>query len=191
MSNQTEICNMVLIELGEPQINSIDDAGKAPETLKAVWDHCLKSVLSEHDWTLARQWVALPVDSSFESPDDNFEYAYQLPSDYLRMAKQVQLINDSYAVCGTHLLSNIQDLEIRYIKLEEDITKYPTFFVSALVFRIVAAVALNIANRASKSNDWLSRYESLELPKAIYQDTINESGRNMIQSDSWLDARDC
>ena len=191
MPNQTEICNLALIDMGEPQINSIEDQGKAPETLNAVWSHCLNDVMSEHDWHFAREWASLAVDSTFDSPDDDFEYAYQLPADFLRMAESVKLTKESYSVCGTHLLSNTEDLKIRYIKLVEDPTKYPPNFVNALVARLIVASFTNIANRASKSMDWVARYEQLVLPKAIFQDTINESGRNMINSDSWLDARDC
>lgn len=189
--NQTEICNLALIEMGEPQINSIDDLGKAPETLKAVWSHCLNDVMSEHDWHFARQWVSLAVDSTFDSPDGDFEYAYQLPADFLRMAESVKLTKEYYSVIGTHILSNTEDLKIRYIKIVEDTTKYPAHFINALVARLIVASYTNIANRASKSMDWVARYEQLVLPKAISKDIINESWRNIMNSDSWLDARAC
>lgn len=89
--NQVGIINLALGRIGVKRITSIDpavDDSEQSADAVAVWDYVRDEVLEAKDWRFAKTRKALP--QSFETPPTDFDYAYILPSDFLRLAKKTK-----------------------------------------------------------------------------------------------------
>ncbi len=99
-------------------------------------------------------------------PEFDWDYAYSLPSDCLRIIKaedDVDFIKEA-----TYLLSNESTLKIKYIAQITDPTKYPPAFVTMLIMRLAAEIAYPLTNDVQKAQDIYKLYlDRLRTAKAI------------------------
>ncbi|EOW44572.1 hypothetical protein A1YG_03321, partial [Escherichia coli KTE130] len=85
MASVVEICNRALSNIGNSRsINSLTEASKEAGECSLHFEACRDAVLSDFDWNFATKRVAL-ADTSNPPPD--WEYAYQYPSDCLRITE--------------------------------------------------------------------------------------------------------
>lgn len=87
--SQLGITNLALGRIGVKRITDIDpavDTSTQAADADAVWEYIRDEVLEDKDWVFAKKRVALP--QSFQTPWSGFDYAYILPSDFLRLARQ-------------------------------------------------------------------------------------------------------
>ena len=85
MASVVEICNRALSYIGNSRsINSLTEASKEAGECSLHFEACRDAVLSDFDWNFATKRVAL-ADTSNPPPD--WEYAYQYPSDCLRITE--------------------------------------------------------------------------------------------------------
>ena len=85
MASQTSIVNRALIKLGAQRITSIDDDDKQARIAKELWDTTRDLELSSHPWTFAKSRAELPALAG--TPSFGWGFAYQLPTDFLRMVE--------------------------------------------------------------------------------------------------------
>ncbi len=80
----TGIVNLALLKIGVKRISSHPDA-TTPQGVDAndCWEYIRDEVLSARDWKFAKTRVALALNAT--SPTTMFDYAYTLPSDFLRL----------------------------------------------------------------------------------------------------------
>lgn len=90
MASVVEICNRALSNIGNSRsINSLTEASKEAGECSLHFEACRDAVLSDFDWNFATKRVAL-ADTSNPPPD--WEYAYQYPSDCLRISEIMLLV---------------------------------------------------------------------------------------------------
>lgn len=194
MASQVQICNLALVDIGAKTINALDDGSVEADVCDEVYDLLLEMVLEAHTWDFAKKWVALAEDAGYTMIDEQYDYAYELPADYIRMSRMED--KDSlYEVRGSTLLTNVEDANIEYIQKITDPTKYPSHFVRAFSARMRLPLAMKVTNKGSKAIDFATLYYSADLPQAKSDDARqgNPSQETKIrhtnETDSWLSAR--
>ena len=85
MASVVEICNRALSNIGNSRsINSLTEASKEAGNVRCTLRPADDAVLSDFDWNFATKRVAL---ADTNNPPPDWEYAYQYPSDCLRITE--------------------------------------------------------------------------------------------------------
>jgi hypothetical protein len=187
MPSQVEICNLALVELGDEIIMSMTEDTKAARVMSILWEPSVKEVLADHTWGFARERAILPLLST--SPLHGFDYAYQLPSDYIRMVYMGEP-DDEYIwqIEGDKLLTDEDTAEVIYIKYISDTTKFSSKFVTALSMLLTARAANTLAGMdTTKKGEALKVYDKTLLD-AETVDSQN-STPPVFSVNRWRDAR--
>lgn len=79
------IANLALRRIGVARISSITEGTEQADDANGSWEYIRKEVLESREWRFAKERVALAQNSS--TPVVKYDYAYDLPSDFLRIAK--------------------------------------------------------------------------------------------------------
>jgi hypothetical protein len=84
MSSRTDIVNLALLDVGvKPSVASWDEDSTEAEYARAAWDQAVAEALTAHSWLFATKQVQLQ--RSGTEPVARYEYAYELPGDYVRL----------------------------------------------------------------------------------------------------------
>jgi hypothetical protein len=83
MPTSTDICNMATDMLREAPISSMDDGTPEADWFQRNYAQTRDASLIEHPWNFALRRHALPASS--EAPVNDWAYAYDLPTDCLRV----------------------------------------------------------------------------------------------------------
>lgn len=80
-----DIINLALGRIRQPKISSLTEGSTAADQASLAWPYIRDEVLEASDWTFAKTRKALAQNTS--SPVGDFDYAYTLPPDFLRMCQ--------------------------------------------------------------------------------------------------------
>jgi hypothetical protein len=198
MSDLLEIANMALSEVAEQDIVTIDDAAAPAKHCRRHIYQAIREVLASGTWKCARQ-PAYNLGQLTDSPDFGWEYAYQLPVDYVRMYTFNEVTTEErweemFEVQGKTLLTDESTVSIVYIK---DLTA-PANDLSAMPPLMVRACYLNLASKiAWPLQQSRTLKEKLEdsaekaLKKALAVDAREEfrALQNPAAGSRWLPSR--
>jgi len=118
---------------------------------------------------------------------DGMEYIYYKPTDYI----EVTLFSDSRAVIkieGERILSNTDDLKIKYTYQHTTPANYTAQFRKCLAQYLAAKTCFSLIGSATKAEALLDEYTKIVLPKAISSDSKQGSPREVL-CNQWEDAR--
>lgn len=201
-----EIVNMALTMLGEGHIVSLSDNVKPAREANYIYSTTKDALLGGYNWSFAKTRAALTASAT--PPAFEYALAYDLPADCLR----VLFVGDYYVgmdltdyrgaptelftIEGRQILTDLgtmtppssdNNINIKYIKQEDDVTKFSANFVSALV----AKLAENLAEPLTQSETKRARAESAfrnELRMAIRANAI-ELPPQKLADDEWILSR--
>lgn len=183
--SQTGIVNLALGKIGAKRIANIDEDSNQAIRARDIWEYIRDEVLEAGEWKFAKTRVALA--QSTTEPLYGWDYAYPLPSDFLKLclgtpedpsvyptgnAWVIETLPSGRMVLLTDYDNSSNDLYINYIRRVVDVTKYSPSFVSALAFRLAAELAIPLTEGMKKYNTLISIYE-VALRKAV---GVNQSG---------------
>lgn len=183
-SSDTEICNNALILIGQVLITSMTEDSKAARTCNFYYNIARKAVLRSHPWNFAikrKKLASLP-----DAPVFDFTYAFQLPSDALRILNTNDK-NDTWRIEGQTLVSYSSSVEVLYIA---DITQTGLFddmFDEALAARIALAIAMPLADSRTIRSDMKELYKE-RMTEARSADG-QEGSVLIIDDDFYLESR--
>lgn len=151
--SQEDICNLALDDLKQSPITSITTPRSAIELACARhYDQARAEALEAHPWKFATKRVDLTPDSSEIIPF-GFTYAYQLPSDYIRLVsigddylrdfKRDYQIEDGYLLLPSGNDADGTTLYVRYVYDVTTVGLFSPLFVRYLAKRL----ALNMSNK--------------------------------------------
>lgn len=184
MTAEVDIAIRALQKLGAESITSLDDNSKSAREMKTAFPFVRDAELRKHPWTFAKKRVVLAPLSS--APAFGFTYAYQLPSDYIRIVKQID--DSDYEIEGNELLTDQgTKWNLIYIRRVEDVNDMDPMFREALA----CALAMELAESFTQSNS------KKEYARRSYIETINSARKNnsimrqakKIPTSSWVTAR--
>lgn len=199
MASQTSISNRALLEMGQNPISSVDDGSKAANIIKEVWEDLTREILESHTWKFAKKWANVASDAAYTMVDEDWDYAYAVPSDYVRMSKTEDNETVKFARRGAYLLTNEESpFKFEYIQYISDTTLWPQHFINAMVARLQSVLATPLSTKSSKmkNKDYLEIYHSIVLPAAKTRDAEesfgepdDDKGKHTESNDSWLSSR--
>lgn len=83
-----DIVNLALGRIRQPKISSLTEGSTAADQASLAWPYIRDEVLEAADWTFAKTRKALAQNAT--TPVGDFDYAYTLPPDFLRMCQDKQ-----------------------------------------------------------------------------------------------------
>ena len=151
--SDTSICNMALGRIGANRINDLSDTSEdsAPAIhCRLHYEQTRDAQLRSHLWRCARARATLSANTV--SPDFEYDYAYDLPADYLRLRSIFEDNNNgenvtryTNAIEGNQILSNEDSMKIRYTKQLTDPTKFDPLFVEVLVLQLALKLVMPLS----------------------------------------------
>ena len=172
------LCARALVHIGAAPITSFDDGTAESEIAGILFPTIRDSLLSSYRWTFATAQIQL-TQLSTPQPVADFQYAYQLPNDYLRAVScgsggQGQGI--TYRISRDALHTDYQDVTLTYVFRPEE-EEFPPYFDQALIIRLAAEFWIPVTENTSRS-ETLFRLAEREFAKArqidAQQDTPNK-----------------
>jgi len=184
VASVVDICNRALSKLGQIRITSLSDNNKAAKACNHAYPYVRDYVLRTHPWncTMARATLA-PLSTA---PTHTFAYAYQLPSDCLKL-HHVETPLQWFVEGRTIATDEGATLEIVYQKREEDPNQYDVSLVETMAARLAYELCEEMTQSNSKKDAALREYQMC-LQDARVRDA-QEQGRTDLEEDDWVNAR--
>lgn len=183
--SKTVIINKALALIGAKQIQSVSDGSDLANLVDSIYETALKAVLSECKWNFATKRASLPTNSTvtLDFYDVGETVIYDRPTDIVRIYSS----DPPYAKWreeGDYVISDSNGLGLRYVYYLEDTTKYPIFFVEALVDKLACDLAYAVVNSATLAEGFIRKYQNISLPKAVAENS--QTGvQQTLQDDAW------
>jgi len=191
--SEVHICNMALGSLGAEQINALTENSQAARWCNIFYETNRDACLVLHNWNGVTKRATLARLSA--APAWGYQYKYQLPSDCLRVwrAKATASEDDDtgeieYKVEGRELLTDEENVYIKYIARETDPTKYPPLVIEVMAARLSWLLAYPVARSSSLQQEKLKEFDMI-LAEARRIDAMEGTAEQIKESDSWLTAR--
>ncbi len=137
----TKLCNMSLARLGANRLNSFeDDKGVEAIQCRTHYVQTRDALLRSNWWAFAMERAKLSADAEAD-PDFQWTNQFILPSDFLR-AKELFDSTSSYEIEGERLLTDDGSVNLIYVKVISDPTKFDALFVEILVLQLAIKLVM-------------------------------------------------
>lgn len=185
-TSKVQICNSALIKLGVEKISSLSETSKAAVLCNEQYDKIRKKVLREHIWDFALKRQNLSKLST--APLFDYEAQFQLPTDCIRPVSTQLGTQTDFVVEGKYLLINASTCKLLYVRDEEDVSYFDTYFEEALAYWIAADLAYPLRQDLGLSDRMFAKAEQ-EIARARSYDAQQGRLSKLLQEDVWLDSR--
>lgn len=179
MSSPLTICNGALQKIGVPRIMSLSEQTKEAKICNSEYDKARRAVLRLYTWGFASKRVVLapdPVPPAFE-----YEYAFQLPSDYLRVIELYEY-HGEYLVENGQILANADVINLKYVYDIEDITTADSLFCDALEWFLGYNISRYLVETDTVRAEALQGFRNA-LPMAKFVQSTEHSQRTIDSHD--------
>lgn len=146
MSSDISICTSALLMIGADEISSFDDETREAKLCANLYPTTRDSLLQQHPWrfSLGQSSLARLVDT----PLYGYDYAYQLPSGFLRV---IEAERGDFAIYEDVIYSNQPSLNITY-QFRPAETSMPAYFTRVLELKMSEILAVSVSEELAKSN---------------------------------------
>lgn len=142
------ICNASLRKIGASSILSLDDGSTEAKRCGEAFGSCLDDVLRQYPWPCAVSRAVLARLS--EPPVWGYLYAYQLPTDCLRVLETSGDASEDYRLEGRMLLSNEESVLIRYIVRITDMNRLSASLADTVSLRLAYEIVYALTGSATQ-----------------------------------------
>lgn len=186
--NEVGIANSALLKLGADIIQSLTQDTRSAKVINAIFWPTVNEVLRSHPWNFAMKRVLLTP--SLTTPD--FEYAHQfdLPTDCLLVWETSEdRISDEpdYVVEGRKILSNYEEMEVRYIYAHQDPSEWDALFAEALACKLAEKTAYSITKSGEREAAMQKLFKEA-IVEARTRDGMEGITRGLL-ADKWIHSR--
>ena len=146
------LCSKALIKIGAKSITSFEEETAEAEVANQLYEPTLQNLLASYPWRFALTQKTLA--RLTESPISDYQYAYQLPNDCVRVLSAGQNTRSSglnYKIVGQKLYTNADTALLNYIRRPEE-NAFPAFFVDALVGKLAAEFCLPLTESTTRTD---------------------------------------
>ena len=197
MASLVEIANLALGEVSENNITSLDDETTPAQTAKRFIYQSIREVLAAGKWKCARESVVLA--QSGTSPEFGWQYAYQLPADFIRVVRLNDIdadsvVNELFEVRGTRLETDESICKLVYIEdltmSDGDVGSMPPMMVKACYLTLASKMAWKITQSRGLQATLEGKAEkALGRAKAIDAQQERRPLVNSAATSNWLRGR--
>lgn len=177
MTTKQGLVDGVVTLLGDPKY-TLGDGSPNDVRIAAIYDEVLADLLRSHPWNFATKRVELSQNAT--APVFEYEYAYDLPDDFLRLisvhpsADATRAISYKEELGGASsdtrvLISASNELWLRYVYSLTDTALMPPDFIRAFQYALARDLAIPVAesntmqdNFAKLSERWLAKARSAD-----------------------------
>lgn len=179
ISSPTDLCNLALGHLGEGRITSLDEDTAAARACALHYSLTRDEMLRSHRWNFATKRAELS--RLADAPLFGWEYAYQLPSDFLRAlevneSEAGDFISEEWKIEGHNLLTDAEEVQLIYIAQVVDEGLFDSLFVQAFALKLAVVLSETIHGTTGKTAELMQAYTSVMAPLARRVDA-NEGRR--------------
>lgn len=195
MTTPTIIVNHALRLIGATRINDFDTATEKEAVIaRDIYDEVRQDLLAATNWNFALRRASLTASST--DPTFNFDYAYPLPADFIRLASVHPHDDDETTVAyrlenqdgdDRVLLSKSNTVYIRYVFDLQDAGLMSAYFRSLFSLRLARDLAAAL-NKPQSMIDRLDGAYRRKLARAKAQDGVEDDQMKMAEGD-WVTAR--
>ena len=178
----TDIANLALSDIGQTEINSIDEASKVAKMVKRRIYATIDDVQALRDWACLTRDVAL---SKREEETPAGECVFNAPNGLLRVADSnadARLWRRS----GSHFIAPQTTLTLRCVIAEYNPSKWDAFLRRAIVASLRAAITMPITQNADLAAQTRAMAEK-EIREMALEDARQTCQRRMSTRTTWLD----
>ena len=191
MASVVNMCNSALNLLGASTISALQEATKNARLCNQRYEPVRNRVFRSHAWNCLHKRVQLAQNST--APVVEYDHAYALPSDCLRVLKinngstDSILTNLDYKLEGRNIVTDIDTVFLIYISLDTDPNNYDTYLRESISHQLAADLAYAITNNATLANNYMARADE-RLREARFIDAT-ENSLGTIEANEFTDAR--
>ena len=191
MASAVDIANSALNLLGASTISAFTDDSKNARLINQRYEPVRNRVFRSHAWNCLHKRVQLAQNST--APVVEYDHAYALPSDCLRVLKIHNGTTDSIATAldykleGRNIVTDIDTVFLIYIALDTDPNNYDTYLRESISHQLSADLAYAITNNATLANQYMARADE-RLREARFIDAT-ENSLGTIEANEFTDAR--
>ena len=191
MASVVNICNSALNLLGASTISALTDDTKNARLCNQRYEPVRNRVFRSHAWNCLHKRVQLAQNST--APVVEYDYAYLLPSDCLRVLKIHNGTTDSiatnldYKIEGRNIVTDIDTIFLIYIALDTDPNNYDTYLRESISHQLAADLCYAITNNATLANQYMTRADE-RLREARFIDAT-ENSLGTVEANEFTDAR--
>ena len=191
MASVVNMCNSALNLLGASTIAALTDDTKNARLCNQRYEPVRNRVFRSHAWNCLHKRVQLAQNST--APVVEYDHAYALPSDCLRVLKIHNGTTDSiktaldYKLEGRNIVTDLDTIFLIYIALDTDPNNYDTYLRESISHQLSADLAYAITNNATLANQYMARADE-RLREARFIDAT-ENSLGTIEANEFTDAR--
>ena len=191
MASVVNMCNSALNLLGASTIAALTDDTKNARLCNQRYEPVRNRVFRSHAWNCLHKRVQLAQNST--APVIEYDHAYALPSDCLRVLKIHNGTTDSiadaldYKLEGRNIITDIDTVYLIYIALDTDPNNYDTYLRESISHQLAADLCYAITNNATLANQYMTRADE-RLREARFIDAT-ENSLGTIESNEFTNAR--
>jgi len=191
MASVVNMCNSALNLLGASTIAALTDDTKNARLCNQRYEPVRNRVFRSHAWNCLHKRVQLAQNST--APVVEYDHAYALPSDCLRVLKIHNGTTDSIATAldykleGRNIVTDQDTIFLIYIALDTDPNNYDTYLREAISHQLAADLCYAITNNAALANNYMTRADE-RLREARFIDAT-ENSLGTVEANEFTDAR--
>ena len=156
---EVSICSSALTKLGDETITSLTDDNDRARKCNLLYGSTRDSVLRSHPWNFALKRASLAA--LVDAPIWEYDYAYQLPADCLRLVKTNANTKDVHKIEGRQIYTDaVAPLLILYVRRVEETTDFDANFVDALIVRLAFELANVITGKKRYAEEMWGEYQT-------------------------------
>ena len=190
MASEVGICNSALSKIGSPtRITSLTEGSRAANACNEQYAKIRDALLRSHTWNFATKRAKLAQSS--EIPEYEFNFAYRLPADWLRTVavhdNDAGVGDTAFRIEGRKLITNANELYLRYIRRVTDPNDMPADFREALAVNLAVELAILIA-QSNSLKESLKADQKTALRRTRSTDAI-EDYPEAFPEGNWITSR--
>lgn len=183
------IGNLALQKLGAVRITSLTDDSRNARSINAAYEQIRNRELRRYLWSFAKSRASLAA--SAIAPDFDFDYAYPVPTDFLRLIlppdNRLDWVIERHQGRRAILTNDAGPLQVRYVALVTDPTEFDPLFAEAFACALAWHCCEEITQSNQKKADISAEYK--DAIRAARQTNAFEVLPVDAAEDTWLSAR--
>ena len=191
MASVVNMCNSALNLLGASTIAALTDDTKNARLCNQRYEPVRNRVFRSHAWNCLHKRVQLAQNST--APIVEYDHAYALPSDCLRVLKIHNGTTDSiassidYKLEGKNIVTDEGTVFLIYIAKDTDPNNYDTYLQESIAHQLAADICYAVTNNATLAKNYMTRADE-RLREARFVDAT-ENSLGVIESSEFTNAR--
>ncbi len=171
-----QLCSRALLKIGANTISSFDEGTAEAEIAGNLYGSARDALLSAHPWSFATGQITPPKLAA--SPLADFQCAYQLPNDFLRVLSLGETDMKTgrgvlYRIHERRIHTNTDGVMLTYI-FRPDESIFPAFFDAALIARLSAEFSMPLTENTART-EALFKQAEMEFRQAKLIDSQQQA----------------